>query len=168
MEFRKAVPSDLTRIMDIIKYAQLYLKELGIDQWQNQYPSEETILTDMQNGHSYVLLDVENIIATVAISFDGEKTYEHIYDGAWLSNQDYAVIHRLAVRKTSKGNGLSTDIMKLTEELCKERSITSIKIDTHEQNLGMQHILKKNGYTYCGVIYVEDGTKRLAYEKLLT
>ena len=167
MEFRKAVPSDLTRIMEIIKDAQLYLKELGIDQWQNQYPSEETILTDMQNGHGYVLLDEENIIATVAISFDGEPTYEHIYGGAWLSNQDYAVIHRLAVRKTSKGNGLSTDIMKLTEELCKECSITSIKIDTHEQNLGMQHILKKIGYTYCGVIYVEDGTKRLAYEKLL-
>ena len=58
--------------------------------------------------------------------------------------------------------------MKLTEELCKERGIPSIKIDTHEQNLGMQHILRKNGYTYCGVIYVEDGTKRLAYEKVLT
>ena len=168
MEFRKAVPADLKQIMEIIKDAQGYLKELGIDQWQNQYPSEETILTDMHNGHGYVLLDDGNIIATVAISFDGEPTYEPIYDGAWLSNEDYAVIHRLAVGKANKGKGISNDIMKLTEELCKERCIPSIKIDTHEQNLGMQHILRNNGYTYCGVIYVEDGTKRLAYEKVLT
>ena len=103
MEFRKAVPADLKQIMEIIKDAQGYLKELGIDQWQNQYPSEETILTDMHNGHGYVLLDEGNIIATVAISFDGEPTYEPIYDGAWLSNEDYAVIHRLAVGKDNKG-----------------------------------------------------------------
>ncbi|WP_455663200.1 GNAT family N-acetyltransferase, partial [Pradoshia sp.] len=92
----------------------------------------------------------------------------HIYEGAWLTNQDYAVIHRLAVEKASNGNGISNDIMKLTEELCKDRDIPSIKIDTHKHNVVMQHILQKNGYTYCGIIYVEDGTKRLAYEKRLT
>ncbi|WP_455662087.1 GNAT family N-acetyltransferase [Pradoshia sp.] len=168
MEFRKAAPSDLNRIMEIIKDAQFYLKELGIDQWQNQYPSEETILTDIRNGHGYVLLEEGKIIATVAISFDGERTYEHIYDGAWLTHQDYAVIHRLAVGKASKGKGISNDIMKLAEELCKDRDIPSIKIDTHKHNVVMQHILQKNGYTYCGIIYVEDGSKRLAYEKRLT
>ena len=167
MEFRKALPSDLTRIMEIIKEAQHYLKELGIDQWQNQYPSEATLLTDIHHGHGYVLVDEDKILATVAISFDGEKTYEHIYDGAWLSMGEYAVIHRLAVEHASLGKGMAHEIMKRTEELCKVRSIPSIKIDTHKDNLGMQSLIKKNGYTYCGIIYVEDGTKRFAYEKLL-
>lgn len=167
MKLRKALPFDITPIMEIIKDAQLYLKELGIDQWQNHYPTEETILTDIRHGHGYVLINEGNIIATVAISFDGEKTYEHIYEGAWLSNRDYAVIHRLAVAHVNKGKGVSNEILKITEEMCIGRGISSIKIDTHEHNRGMQHILKKNGYTYCGLIYVEDGTKRIAFEKLL-
>lgn len=33
MEFRKSRKSDLNRIMEIIKAAQKYMKESGIDQW---------------------------------------------------------------------------------------------------------------------------------------
>ena len=41
----------------------------------------------------------------------------------------------------------------------------SILIDTHRQNIPMQRTLKKNGFTRCGVIYLEDGSERIAYQK---
>ena len=31
----------------------------------------------------------------------------------------------------------------------------------------MQRVMEKNGLTYRGVIYLEDGSQRLAFEKLL-
>lgn len=167
MECRKAEHADLSRIMEIIKDAQESLKELGIDQWQNGYPSKEVILHDMDCGYGYVFLEEGNIIATAAVSFDGEETYERIYEGDWLSTGNYAVIHRLAVARNHKGKGLSHEVMKQIELLCLHYRLPSIKIDTHEDNFPMQHVIKKNGYTHCGVIYVEDGTKRLAFEKLL-
>ena len=37
MEFRKAKESDIDSIMNIIKQAQDYFKEAGIDQWQSNY-----------------------------------------------------------------------------------------------------------------------------------
>ena len=43
MEFRGAVFSDINKIMIIIKQAQEYLKQEGIDQWQNNYPNPEII-----------------------------------------------------------------------------------------------------------------------------
>ena len=43
-----------------------------------------------------------------------------------------------------------------------------MRIDTHEENLGMQGLLKKLGYHYCGVIYLENNDKRLAFEKLIS
>ena len=29
----------------------------------------------------------------------------------------------------------------------------------------MQHMLEKNGFRYCGVIYTDDGSERMAYQK---
>ena len=42
-----------------------------------------------------------------------------------------------------------------------------ISIDTHKDNLIMQKFLSKNGFDRCGIIYVEDGTERIAYQKLV-
>lgn len=167
MEFRKATKTDIDSIMNIIKQAQAYFKQYGINQWQNNYPNLETIRNDLKNENSYVLLKENNIVATTAVSFDGEKTYDRIYDGQWLSNNSYAVIHRIAVDNTYKGAGLASQIIKNVEKLCLNRDIYSIKVDTHEDNLSMQKFLKKNAFKYCGVIYLEDGNKRVAFEKVL-
>lgn len=167
MEFRKAVEIDVNDIMNIIKQSQVYFKKQGIDQWQNNYPNTETISSDVANKNSYVLLKDNNIVATAAVSFDGEKTYESIYDGEWISNDEYAVIHRIAVDKNYKGLGLSSEIIKNVKELCLNRGIHSIKIDTHEKNLSMQKLLNKNKFQYCGIIYLDDKSKRIAFEKTL-
>jgi ribosomal protein S18 acetylase RimI-like enzyme len=167
MEFRKAAERDISNIMNIIKQAQTYFKEHGIDQWQNNYPNVEIISIDIFNESSYVLLKDNTIVATAAVSFDGEKTYDTIYEGEWSSNNEYAVIHRIAVDNTYKGLGLSSQIINHVEQLCSNKGVHSIKIDTHEDNLAMQKLLKKNNFQYCGIIYLEDGNKRIAFEKTL-
>ncbi len=167
MEFRRAVESDINRIMKIIKQAQDYFKEQGIDQWQNNYPNVEIIWEDIVKGYGYVLLKKGEIIGTVAVSFDGEKTYEKIYEGKWISNLDYAVIHRMAVDSSLKGQGFASIIINSIEKMCMFKDIRSIRADTHEDNRSMQRLLKKNGFQYCGIIYLKDNSKRLAFEKLI-
>lgn len=167
MEFRKSVEADIDKIMIIIKQAQNYFKENNIDQWQNNYPNSETIKNDIKNNNSYVLVKNGEVVATTVISFNGDSNYDHIYDGKWLSNDKFAVIHRIAINNTYKGLGLSSEIIKTAEKMCLERDVHSIKVDTHKDNLSMQKLLKKNNFEYCGVIYVSDGTARIAFEKLL-
>ncbi|MBU5454866.1 GNAT family N-acetyltransferase [Caproiciproducens sp. MSJ-32] len=165
MKLRKSKEKDIKDIMKIIKEAQDYFKEMKIDQWQNGYPNEDAIRKDILNGYSYVLTDNDKVIATVALSFDGEATYNEIYEGSWLTDNEYAVIHRIAVTEEMKGKNIASIILKRIEEICKERAIKSIKIDTHEDNLSMQRLLKKNNFKYCGVIYLEGKVKRIAFEK---
>lgn len=166
MIFRKANESDIIDIMKVIKQAQDYFKENGIDQWQNNYPNTETISDDIKNKYAYVLEDNGQIIGTVAVSFEGEKTYDIIYDGQWLSNDEYAVIHRMAVDNNYKGEGLSSVIIKHIEDICLKKGVHSIKIDTHDENKSMQRVIKKNNFKYCGIIYVDDKEPRMAFEKL--
>ncbi len=167
MVFRKAEEADVYNIMNIIKQAQDYFKENGINQWQNNYPNSDTIKNDIKNNNSYVLTDNERIVGTVAAVFTGEKTYDIIYEGQWLSNSDYVTIHRIAVDSTLKGQGLSTVIINYIEEMSIKKGIKSIKVDTHRDNTSMQRLLEKNGFQYCGIIYLKDKSERLAFEKVL-
>lgn len=166
MEFRKSSIGDIPEMMKIINQAQEYFKSKGIDQWQDGYPNEDNLKEDIDADESYVMLIDGKIVATVAISFRGESTYDKIYDGKWLSDGKYGVVHRVAISEAFKGQGLSHEIMNFSEEKCKEEGYRSIKIDTHKDNFVMRGLLEKNGFKYCGVILLEDGAERVAYEKI--
>ena len=94
-----------------------------------------------------------------------------ISEGEWLTDIDYAVIHRIAVDSELKNKGYASKFLNKLEEIARKNGRFSMKIDTHHENMPMKRLLEKNGYTYCGVIYldkgVEIGDKRIAYEKRL-
>ncbi len=165
MEFRKSTTNDIKDIVFIIKQAQEYFKENDIDQWQNGYPNEQVIINDIKSEESYVLVESGRILGTSFLSFKGEINYDKIYEGRWITNRNYGVIHRIAVLEKEKGRGLAGYIIKSMEQICKQKNVESLRIDTHESNKSMQKLLEKNGFRYCGVIYLEDGGKRVAFEK---
>lgn len=167
MEFSKANKADIDGIMNIIKGAQENFKIQGIDQWQNNYPNYQVIEEDIVNNNSYVLKYEGAVIATTFLSFEGEETYETIYGGNWLSHGEYGVIHRMAIDFDYRGTGLSYIFLKALEQLCIDREIYSIKVDTHRENIAMKKLLLKNSYQECGFIYLKDGDQRIAFEKLL-
>jgi GNAT superfamily N-acetyltransferase len=167
MEFRKADFSELDSIMKIVHQAQSFLKKLNINQWQNGYPTREIVAQDIANGNAYLLTDDSKVMAVVTILFAREPTYDVIYEGKWLTEGEYSVVHRLAVDSHFKGKGIATGVLEEIDRMTLQKGIHSIKVDTHEDNIPMQKLLKKNGFVYCGVIYLADGNKRIAFEKLL-
>ncbi len=167
MEFRKAIYRDIHSIMDIIREAQIYFKEQGIDQWQNNYPNIETIQRDIDNQNGYVLVEDHKVVGTVAVVFDGDTNYESIYQGDWLSKQKYVTIHRIAIASRYKGKRFSSIILKEIEKMSLNKGIYSIKVDTHKENQSMRKFLQKNGFQYCGIVYLEDHSERVAYEKIV-
>jgi predicted GNAT family acetyltransferase len=160
---------DITEIMIIISDAKQYLKSQNIDQWQNGYPNAEQVENDIKNGESYVVMNDKNIIiATAMFTTNKESTYK-VIDGNWIINEDenYGVIHRMAIKKEFRKFGLATFLFDEFHLQLLEKNIKSLKIDTHEDNLGMQTLIKKLGYTYCGIIYTNYNAKRLAFEKVI-
>ena len=59
---REATYDDVDAIMEVVAEAQLSLRELGIDQWQDGYPSRDVILRDVELGVGHVLLSSDNHI----------------------------------------------------------------------------------------------------------
>jgi GNAT superfamily N-acetyltransferase len=162
---RKADISEVPFIWTIIQDAIEQRRQEGSSQWQDGYPNELSITSDIENGYAYVLTENESILCYAAIIFDKEPAYEDI-EGKWLSNDDYMVVHRVAVSKLAKGKGIATKLFENMEGLCLENNIYSIKVDTNFDNIPMLKILEKLNYTYCGEVYFR-GSARKAYEKRL-
>lgn len=166
-EFRKMLAEDINQVMEVIEQGRAYLKSSGVDQWQNGYPNEEIIKEDIADGIGYVLEYDGKVVGTVAASFGGEPWYNNIYDGKWITNDDFLVIHRLAVSDGVRGKGAALEILRQTEEMCLQRGVRSIKIDTHEDNVIMQKFVKKYGFEYCGMVILGSEGERLCFEKVL-
>ena len=81
MLIRKSCAADLPSLMPIFEEARGTIAALGIDQWQNGYPSEQVVLADIEKGRSYLSEFDGKICGTFAMIDDGEPTYDKIYDG---------------------------------------------------------------------------------------
>ncbi len=170
MKLRLSATKDIPSIIEIIDDAKALLKSLGINQWQNGYPNQEQIKNDIANNESYVVIKNNEIIGTTMFTLRKEPTYKDVIDGKWIINESekpYGVIHRLATSKKFRKQGIAEFIFNEFHQQLKEKNIQSLKIDTHEENIGMQSLIKKLGYQYCGIIYTNYGDKRLAFEKLI-
>jgi hypothetical protein len=152
---------DFDAVMDIYPDARLVMQKTGNEnQWINGYPSGELIMNDIVNGNSYVCLDTNNEIAGTFCFVRGDDvTYSRIYDGQWLNDEPYGVIHRLAGKKNSRG--IAASCLQWCFGRC-----CNIRVDTHRDNVIMQHILEKTGFVRCGIIYVANGTERIAFQKI--
>ena len=161
---RKANLDDLQQMLRVYKIAQGFMSENGNpNQWKGQYPPIETFTKEIKDGIIHVLerenpKDGEERIYGVFLLMDTpDPTYEVIEGGSWMSAEPYGTIHRVA------GDGSEKGIFHQIISYAKER-FAHLRIDTHEQNKIMQHIVTKNGFEYCGTIYLENGDPRRAYE----
>lgn len=167
MLIRKTKENDVKRMMDIVEQAQEYMRMQGIDQWQNGYPNEEAFKVDISNEMSYVVEEQGKVIGTFAFAVMEEPTYKEIYEGEWKGNEEYAVMHRVAVDNQVKGQGIGGQMINYVAKKCREQNITTIRIDTHRDNQSMQKMLMKNGMEKRGIIHLESGAERIAFEKIL-
>jgi len=163
--FRKASQPDISAIWEILQQSIERRRKDGSDQWQDGYPNLSTVESDVEKEQNYVLTQDGKIIATAAVIFNYEPTYDKI-DGAWLTHGDFFVVHRVGVSDEVAGKGFATKLFQMIEEFAKEKEVFSIKIDTNFDNHAMLRILEKLDYTYCGEILVRNSPRK-AFEKVL-
>ncbi len=157
---RKSNKEDLPVILNLRDQAREIMRSYGnVNQWPDGYPRDEKFRKDIELGGSHVMLNASGkIVGTFALLPSPEVTYNVIYDGQWLDDEPYHVIHRIASTPDSHG------VLDAVLDYC-QAVAPNIRIDTHEANVIMQKGLKRHGYHYCGIIHLLDGNKRMAYQK---
>lgn len=158
---RHATYDDLPVVLHMIECGRQKMRATGnMTQWADGNPTEEQILNDIAERHSYIVEDDGTPVATFAFIAGPDVTYARIYEGEWLDDtRPYYVIHRIASIHAVRG--------VLADVLAYCFGVTdNIRIDTHRDNVIMRSALQKYGFHYCGIIYLLDGAERLAYQRI--
>ena len=155
---RPATAADISAVLPVFEAAKAIMRADGNhEQWGAPgFPGDALLLHDIARGGGYVI-EKDSIVAYFALLPSPEPTYDYI-DGAWLTDEPYGIIHRIASYPDVHG------IFSAIIDFAAAR-YPHIRIDTHRDNRIMRHLIESAGFTYCGVIWLPDGTDRLAYER---
>ena len=155
---RRANLNDLSEIMPLFDNARLFMRRMGnMDQWTNGYPSEHVIRSDIENGNFYVEDSDGSITGAFAFILGDDPTYS-VIEGMWLNALPYGTVHRIASDGRTKG------FSDRCFDFCRN-IVDNIRVDTHRDNATMQKALLRNGFTYCGIIHLADGSPRVAFQR---
>ena len=165
MFIRPATVNDLSAADEIYSIARQFMRKNGNpNQWNSIYPNADDVRMGIEKGTSFVCEEDGEILPTFHFEKDAiDPSYSEIYDGKWLNDLPYAVIHRIAVKYHGRG------IADFCVDWCFEQ-FQNLRIDTHESNIPMQKFLLKKGFLPCGTVYIadipnRDEAKRVAYQK---
>jgi len=157
MTIRPATSEDLPALLELYADARAFMANCGNpNQWGSSHPPVSRLELDIQDGVGYVAIEQETLAAAFALLPSPDPTYSFI-EGSWPNERPYGVVHRMACRL--RGRGIASACL----DWCKKRYDT-LRIDTHQDNRPMKRLVSANGFSYCGVIYLENGDPRLAYQ----
>lgn len=165
IKLRKAEIEDRDRIWNILQQAIERRRQDGSSQWQNGYPNLDTVESDIAKSFGYVMTVDGEIAVYVALIINDEPAYSTI-EGAWLSDGEFVVVHRVAVDEKFAGQGMVKKLFDHIEDFTKSNGIQSVKVDTNFDNTAMLKILEGKGYSYCGEVCLAGGMRK-AFEKII-
>lgn len=162
ISIRKALYEDIGTILAFVSHSRSVMRSNGNDaQWGNGYPGEQDIRKDISDGIGHIIAQEGAPRGYFALLTTPEPTYSHIEGGLWLDDTTpYGTLHRLC--SDGRLHGIAEAAFSYCEQRC-----TTLRADTHRLNHTMLHILRQRGYSRCGVVYMEDGSPREAYQKML-
>lgn len=156
MRIRIASREDLKFIEGAYEHARAFMQANGnATQWPNGYPGRIDAEEDIARRHCFLVTDEAGPLAVFSFAPGPDETYAQI-DGAWHSDADYHVIHRVAA---VRGHGVARVIFEFAAE-----HADYLRCDTHEDNVPMRRTLEAFGFRECGMITIANGTQRVAYD----
>ena len=164
MTIRKSTIEDIDLILRMYDHSRSVMRADGnMTQWVG-YPTRKDVEEDIAQEVSYIIEESEGehgsakACGTFAMVPGVEPTYGYIDHGRWIDEQTpYTTLHRMAAMPGA--HGIADIAFRYAKELCDH-----LRVDTHHDNRPMHHILEKEGFVYCGIIYMPDGAPRDAYE----
>lgn len=157
MNIRLATPQDLDELETIYENARHFMHTHGNpDQWNDGHPNRNDLSIDIQANQLYVIESNQGIEGSFVYYQGEDPTYKRI-DGTWLNEAPYAVLHKVVSANKTKNIGdaiLQYGIKRFP----------NVKIDTHADNIPMQKCILRNGFIPTGIIYLENGDPRNAYQ----
>ena len=147
--------NDFKAITNIFRKSINHMRTLNIDQWDEIYPNEDIILTDIKKHQLYVY-KINNVpISVVTLNQEQEEAYITV---DWnFYDEKIAVIHRLCVDPDLQNQGIARSTMVAAQNELIKQGFLSIRLDAFSKNPYALKLYDKLGYLKCGEVTLRKG-----------
>lgn len=163
---RRARMNDLDDIMIIIKSIKEEMITSNNCGWTGNFPSLNDFLDDIRFKNLYVYEGKENEVSgLICINFIEPSIYR---DLSWSLDERAIILHRLAIDRNSRNQGMATALMKFAEKMAIDNNIYYIRTDTYSKNTITNALLEKLEYRFVGKTSLGDiSNSHYCYDKQL-
>jgi GNAT superfamily N-acetyltransferase len=160
---RRAHEDDLPRLGELLRACVAQMREAGIDQWDEVYPTETTLRTDVAAGTLYVAAAPGRPIAgTFVVDQREEPEYASV---AWrLVGKPVRFVHRLMIHPDCQRRGLARHLMRFAEIAARRAGCGALRLDAFTGNAPSLGLYRGLGYDDVGEVRFRKGVFR-CFEK---
>lgn len=158
---RNATIEELPALLEVYESARAFMRAHGNPtQWSGGYPNRALLKEDIALNRLYAVTDdAGEIHGAFMLLEEPDPTYAYIEGEGWRSDTPYGTLHRVASDGRRKG------VFEEAVAFARTRH-DHLRVDTFRDNIPMQNAIQKQGFVYRGVIYLENGDPRMAYDWL--
>jgi len=145
---RLGTSADLDELHCLARLVVKNLKDNGIDQWSDSYPSRDDFAMDINRNALFVVDLDKTIVGSITVLPENEKFYHEV---EWDCTDAY-VVHRLMVSPDHHRMGIGTELFRHAISYTTSHHKKALKVDTHPDNFRMQALICSLGFKYRGYI----------------
>ncbi|HEY4129775.1 MAG TPA: GNAT family N-acetyltransferase [Gemmatimonadaceae bacterium] len=143
----RANDSHLDELWLLVQRCRVALDRGGIHQWDDVYPTRQTLDNDIAAGNALVLLDAGVPAAVVVIDEHQDTAYRTV---SWSFPEPSLIVHRLCVDPRFQRRGFAGQLMDRVEADAHARQYASIRLDAYSGNPAAVAFYRRRGYREVG------------------
>lgn len=139
---RQATLNDLSTVSSILSEAALWLKQQNMALWEKKETSLEGICQDVELGLFYIAFYEDAAVGVIKFQTEDLVFWSDI------PQESSAFIHRLAVRRSLAGHGISTALMQWAIEESRDLGKQFLRLDCAAERLRLRRVYENFGFRH--------------------
>lgn len=156
MRIERAVPSDLTHILEMRAEAAEWLGRLGTDQWSRPFPDEATqtqrLLDGITSGETWMVRDGGATVATITVNAFANPLL-------WTPDEcaePARYVHKMSVRRSHAGSGLGGLLLDWAGDRAAAEAAKWLRLDAWTTNEALQAYYRRQGFQHIRTVIRPD------------
>jgi GNAT superfamily N-acetyltransferase len=143
IQIRQATPEDASAVTAILTHAAKWVEALdGTTMWVEDELAEDRIASEVAAGLFHVAEGDGEIAGALKFQLDDQLFWPD------LATNDSAFIHRLAVRRSHAGRGVSTALLGWAVEHARSLGRRSLRLDCDAERSRLRDVYERFGFRF--------------------
>ena len=129
---------DFTKVMHMLDLCKADMKIRGLNFWNETYPDNNIIMSDLMSGNS-VVYDLDGKVVAFLVMYPKKPS---MIEESYNDHSNYVYVSRVMVHPEYRRHGYAQEILKFVEE----QGYSSIRLLTRNTNTFSVNLYTKLGY----------------------